>query len=149
ANGEKPVLSVVPFQGPQSKQAEAVVVRTLRKKASIVPQATWMKAQRKLFAPSHSSEDIAAVAEDVGAEVVITGIVKRDGKRWQLIVSVRDGKTGKTRERLRYPLKVPRVNAETLSLLQQEIGVAFDTTVNAETKPTADSSQPTVREANQ
>ncbi|MDB4966891.1 MAG: hypothetical protein JWN44_2580 [Myxococcales bacterium] len=141
ANGEKPLLAVVPFTGPQAKQAEAVVVRTLRKKAAIVPQTTWLKAARKLFAPSHSSEDIAAVAEDVGAEVVITGIVKRDGTKWQLIVSVRDGKSGKTRERLRYPLKAPRMNAETLALLGTEIGGAFDSTVNPDAKP-ADAKSP-------
>lgn len=149
ANGEKPLLAVVPFQGPQAKQAEAVVVRTLRKKASIVPQTTWLKAARKLFAPSHSPEDISAVAEDVGAEVVITGIVKRDGRAWQLSVSVREGKTGKTRERLRYALKAPRMTPETLVLLGKEIGDAFDSTVAPEKKPTADGSQPTVAQGKQ
>ena len=85
---------MVPFTGPQAKLAEATVVRTLRKKAAIVPQASWTKSARKLFAPSHSAEDIAAVADDVGAQLVITGMVKRDGRRWELSVSVRDGKIG-------------------------------------------------------
>ena len=80
------MLAVLPFNGPAAKQAEAMVVRTLRKKATIVPQATWKKAAKKLFAPSHSAEDIADVAADVGAQVVITGIVKRDGRRWELSV---------------------------------------------------------------
>ena len=103
ASPEKPRLAVVPFTGPQAKKAEAVVVRALRKKARVVPQPTWAKAAKKLFAKSHSSEDLAAVADDVGAQVVITGLVHRDGKAWQLSVSVRDGKTGKTHDRLRYP----------------------------------------------
>ena len=54
-----------------------MVVRTLRKKAAIVPQTSWTKSARKLFAPSHSAEDISAVAEDVGAQIVITGLVKK------------------------------------------------------------------------
>jgi hypothetical protein len=126
AAGEKPTLAVVPFTGPDAKKAEATVVRTLRKKATIIPQASWTKAARKLFAPSHSAEDIAAVADDVGAQVVITGLVKRDSKRWELSVSVRDGKTGKVRDRLKYPLKFPRMTVETLALLTKEVNDAFD-----------------------
>ncbi|HEX9101531.1 MAG TPA: hypothetical protein VF997_04970, partial [Polyangia bacterium] len=126
AAGDRPTLAVLPFTGPAGKQAETMVVRTLRKKATIVPQATWLKAARKLFAPSHSSTDIADVAADVGADVVITGIVKRDGHRWELTVSVRDGKSGKTRDRLKYPLKGPRMTADVITLLTKEVGDAFD-----------------------
>ena len=57
---------------------------------------------------------------------VITGLVKRDGRRWELSVGVRDGKTGKTRERLRYPLPGPRMTPEVLTLLAKEVDAAFD-----------------------
>jgi TolB-like protein len=126
APGDRPLLAVLPFNGPAAKQAEVMVVRTLRKKATIVPQATWKKAAKKLFAPSHSAEDIADVAADVGAQVVVTGIVKRDGRRWELSVSVRDGKTGKVRDRLKYPLKGPRLSADVVALLTKEVNDAFD-----------------------
>ena len=127
AAGDKPTLAVVPFTGPGAQKAEATVVRTLRKKAAIVPPLLWTKAARKLFAPSHSAEDIAAVADDVGAKIVITGLIKRDGKRgWELSVSVRDGKTGKVHDRLKYPLKFPRMTVDTLTLLAKEVSDAFD-----------------------
>src|SRR5262249_59426979 len=100
--------------------------RRRRRRARIGPQPSWPRSRRKLSAPSHSAEDIAAVAEDVGAQIVITGVVKRDGRRWELSVSVRDGKTGKTRDRLKYPLKGPRLDSETLALLSKEVGDAFD-----------------------
>jgi len=129
AAGDRPVLAVLPFNGPAAKQAEVMVVRTLRKKATIVPQAAWKKAAKKLFAPSHSAEDIADVAADVGAQVVITGIVKRDGRRWELSVSVRDGKTGKVRDRLKYPLKGPRLSPDVVTLLVKEVSDAFDALV--------------------
>ncbi len=129
AAGDRPVLAVLPFTGPAAKQAEAIVVRTLRKKAAIVPQGTWTRAATKLFAPSHKAEDIADVAADVGAQVVITGIVKRDGRRWELSVSVRDGKSGKTRDRLKYPLKGPRMTTDVLELLVKEVNDAFDAVV--------------------
>ncbi|HEX4460452.1 MAG TPA: hypothetical protein VIA18_20885 [Polyangia bacterium] len=135
ASPEKPKLAVVPFTGPQAKKAEAVVVRALRKKARIVPQTVWVKAAKKLFAKSHSAEDLSAVADDVGAQVVITGLVHRDGRAWQLSVSVRDGKTGKVHDRLRYPLKVPRLTGATLSLLAKEVTDAFEATLGGGPSP--------------
>lgn len=124
----KPRLAVVSFTGPQAKQAEAVVVRTLRKKATLIPSTSWDKSAKKLFARTHSAEDIAAVADDVGAKIVVTGILKRDGRNWQLSVSVRDGKTGKPHDRLHYPVKGtrPRLTAATLALLAKEVEEAWD-----------------------
>jgi TolB-like protein len=130
--GEKPSLAVVPFTGPQAIRAEAVVVRTLRKKAQLIPGKTWQKSASKLFANTHSPEDIAAVADDVSARIVITGAVKRDGRAWQLSISVRDGSDGKPRARLKYPLKGPRIMPATLTLLAKEVADSFDSVVNGE-----------------
>ena len=133
AADDRPVLAIVPFNGPPgAKQAEVMIGRTLRKKATLVPQTTWLKAARKLFAPSHKAEDIADVAADVGAQVVITGIIRRDGRRWELTVSVRDAKTGKTRDRLKYPLKGPRLTEDVVTLLTKEVNEAFDSMINPE-----------------
>jgi hypothetical protein len=131
AAGDRPSLAVLSFNGPGAKQAEVMVVRALRKKATIIPTTTWQKAAKKLFAPSHSAEDIADVAADVGATVVITGVVKRDGKRWELSVSLRDGKSGKVRDRLKYPLRGPRMTPDVTAMLTKEVGDAFDSFTGA------------------
>lgn len=123
---EKPLIAIVPFRGPTGRVAEAAVVRALRKKAALVPPVQWAASAKKLFAQTTSPEDIAAVADDVGAMVVVTGVVKRDGRAWQLVISVRDGRSGKARDRLRYPLKKPRVEAKTLALLTEEVDAAFE-----------------------
>jgi hypothetical protein len=122
---------VVPFSGPQAQRAEGIVVRTLRKRATIVDPKKWAASQKKLFAPSNSPEDVASVAEDVGVVVVVTGTVKRDGRHWTLVVSVRDGKTGRSRDKLRYSLRGPRVEARTLALLGSEVSDAFDHALEA------------------
>jgi hypothetical protein len=129
ARAQRTTLAVVPFTGPQAQRAEAVVVRSLRKKAQLIPGTAWKKSAAKLFANTHSPEDIAAVAEDVGAKVVITGVIKRDGRAWQLSVSVRDGADGKSRARLKYPLKAPRIPVPILAMLAREVGEAFDSVV--------------------
>ncbi len=134
AQAARPTLAVVPFQGPQSKKAEGTVVRALRKRATIIPSSTWTRAAKKLFSTTHSSEDIAAVADDVGAQVVITGLVKKDGRKYELSVSVRDGKTGKTRERLKYPLAGPRLSSSTLAIVGKEVVVAFEAVANGTSK---------------
>ena len=128
---ERPVIAVVPFTGPQSRVAEATVVRALRKKATLVPPTAWLKSEKKLFAAARSAEDISAVAQDVGAQLVFTGVVKRDGRKWQLVLSVRDGKTGHSHDKLKYPLKGPRVTQSTLVLVTKEIADAFDHSLEA------------------
>ena len=126
---------MVPFTGPQAKKAEAVVVRALRKKATLVSSRRWSASSKKLFAKSHKPEDIAAVAQDVGAIVVVTGLVKRDHRTWQLAISVRDGATGRSRDKLKYPLKGPRIEKSTLELLGAEVEEAFDHTLAAVNQP--------------
>ena len=128
---DKPLIAVLPFKGPQSQKAEAVVVRTLRRRATLLSNAKWNASAKKLFAPSHSPEDIQAVADDLAVQVVITGTVKRDGRTWQLSVSVRDGTTGRSRDKLKYPLKGPRVEERTLRLLAEEVSEAFEHTLAA------------------
>jgi hypothetical protein len=145
AAGDKPLIAVVPFTGPQAQSAEAVVVRTLRRKATLVQPAAWQKSAKKLFAKTHSPDDISSVAEDVGAEIVITGVVKRDGRAWQLTVSVREGKSGRSHDKLKYPLKGPRISAETLKLLADEVDAAFEHTLAAIVGGGQDEPQPAAK----
>jgi len=131
ARAEKPVIAVLPFLGPQAQKAEAVVVRTLRKRVTLVPHSKWQASAKKLFANSRSPDDIQSAAQDVGARLVITGVVKRDGRHWQLAVSVRDGQTGRSRDKLKYPLKGPRLEPRTLELLANEVATAFQHALEA------------------
>ena len=128
----------MPFTGPTAQRAEAVVVRALRRKAQVIPPQRWTAAAKKLFATTTKSEDVAAVAEDVGADLVVIGSVKKEGRKFQLLISVRDGKTGRSLERLRYPLARPRIDDRTLSMLGEEVDRAFTAaTGEREAAPTA------------
>ncbi len=120
-------VALLPFNGPekQANKAMSEIVRTLKRNVDFVPLADWDDAAKRLVAPSRSPDDLAAVAKDLGVAVVITGTVKRDGD-WMLQVSVRNGDTGKSVDKLRYPLKGPRVDAATLRQLADEIAPAVD-----------------------
>ena len=140
ALADKPQLIVVPFTGPQAQRAEAEVVRAVRRMASIIPSGRWAASAKKLFAKGTGPDDVAAIAEDLHADWVVLGTVRRQGQEFELVVSLRNGKTGQTAERLRYPLKGPRVEAPVLSLLASEVSRAFAAIVGA---PPSSPSEPT------
>jgi hypothetical protein len=134
---ERPLIAVVPFTGPQARAAEAVVVRALRRRAQLVPPSKWQASASKLFAATHNPEDVASVAEDVGARVVVTGVVKREGRAWQLVVSVRDGASGRSRDKLKYSLRSPRIPPAILEALAKEVDEAFAHALAAAPAPTS------------
>ncbi|HZU85255.1 MAG TPA: hypothetical protein VE987_20120, partial [Polyangiaceae bacterium] len=82
---------------------------------------------KKLFATTHSASDLSAVAGDLGVQVVITGKVKHTDEGWQLSVSVRHGPTGHSVVKLKYPLRGPRLDKETLQQLADEVVPSLDT----------------------
>jgi hypothetical protein len=138
AAAQKPRIAVLPFNGPQGIRAQGEAVRALRGRAEIVPLEEWDAAAKKLFATSRSAEDIAAVANDLNVKVVITGAIKRDGG-WVLVVTARHGPTGKSAEKLKYPLRGPRLDPPVLKRMSDEIGAAVD---KAEAGPPPDTGAP-------
>lgn len=142
AAADKPQLIVVPFTGPQAQRAEAEVVRAVRRMASIIPSQRWSASAKKLFAKGTGPDDVAAIAEDLHADWVVIGVVRKQGAEFELVVSLRNGKSGQTSERLRYPLKGPRVEAPVLSLLAAEVNRAFATIVGAPPPPPSEPASP-------
>lgn len=120
-------VAVLPVEGPQGDKVTRALHTTVKKTADLVPASEWEASAKKLFATSHSSSDIAAVAGDLSVQVVITGKVKKTDEGWELSMSVRHGPTGKAAVKLKYPLKGPRVDAGTLRKLEDEVPPALDT----------------------
>lgn len=127
----KPTVAIAPFHGPSVAQVETIVQRALRPYATILPPHRYAVVAKQLVAEGGTVEDVAAVAHELPADFVVTGTVKLDGKDWTLTVSVREGATGKARDRLRYPLGGPRVSTVVLATLSDEIVRSLDTVVNA------------------
>ncbi|MEO6952392.1 MAG: hypothetical protein ABI321_11310 [Polyangia bacterium] len=127
----KPTVAVAPFRGPSVAQIEVIVQRALKPYATILSPHRYAVIAKQLVAEGGTAEDVAAVAHELPADFVITGTVKLDGKDWTLTVSVREGATGKARDRLRYPLGGPRVSNVVLSTLYDEIITALNNVVNA------------------
>lgn len=119
------LAAVVPFSGPQGKIAQSVVERLTRKYAAAVPSAVWSRAVKRLNADNHNPEEIAQVASEVGARLVITGSVRREGARFLLLVLIRDGRSGEIRDRFRYVLPGPTVPPSVEDQLARDFGDSF------------------------
>ena len=131
ARAERVVVAIAPFRGPSTRPVSESVQRILRPRVTVIPAARFARVARSLFAQGNGAEDIAAVAHELGASFVVTGVTKLDEKRWNLIVTLRDGATGQTMAKLRYPLSSPRVPPSVLRTLKTELIDALQAAVDA------------------
>lgn len=127
----KPTVAVAPFRGPSVAPIEAIVQRALRPYYPLEAPQRYAVVAKEIGAENGTAEDVAAVAHELPADFVVTGTVKLDGKDWTLTVSVREGATGKARNRLRYPLGGPRASNVVLNTLFDEIVGAVNNVVEA------------------
>jgi hypothetical protein len=153
-SGGEPVVAIAPMKGPSAKSVEVAVQRALKSRALVLGPKRYLIVAKNLIAVGSSPEDIAAVATELGASWVVTGVEKRDGRKWNLSVSLRDAKTGRARARLKYPLPGPRISGAVLHTFESELVSAFDDALqNPEpaqvppTKPRPAPTRPTTTDA--
>jgi hypothetical protein len=91
AQAEKVV--VLPFSGPRSAPARAVIVRALGEDHEMVSSGDWARAAKRLGVQGRSAGVLKQVAAELGVDAVVTGGVRRVRRRWQLSVAVRSGAT--------------------------------------------------------
>ncbi len=122
----KKTVVVLEFVGAPA--ARTAVNAALKKSYTLVPLAKWNAAAKRLSATGRAADEIATVAADLNVDVVITATAKKDKEAgiWTLSVSPRRGSTGKASEKLKYPLKSPRVDAATIKQLVEDIGPAVE-----------------------
>lgn len=123
-------------------RVQLVIQNVVKKTHTLVPLAKWNAAAKRLGAMGRASDEIAMVAGDLKVDAVVTATVKKDKESgtWTLNVSARHGPTGKAVDKLRYPLKGPRVDPATLKQLANEVGPAVDQAIMgppAEPEPVA------------
>ncbi|MCC6998439.1 MAG: hypothetical protein IT370_27755 [Deltaproteobacteria bacterium] len=81
--------------GPQAGRASSMIERLLSKKFTLVSVKAYVRARKRLRAKG-SDRDLAKVLQDVGADALVSGSIRRKGARWVLRVSVKNGTNGKT-----------------------------------------------------
>ena len=120
ARAEKVKVAVLPITGSDGT-VETSIERALREEYDLVRPSDWDAAASRIGATAHKAENIAAVAREVRAQIVVTGSIKQTDGAWQLALSVRHGPTGHKADRLNYPLASKEVDGPTLQKLVKEI----------------------------
>ncbi len=112
-------VAVLPISGSDGA-LEATIARALHA-TDQVPPSDWDAAAKRLVATSRSADDIAAVARELGVQVVVTGSIKHDDTGWVLVIAVRNGPTGKRADRLSFPLSSEQVDQPTQQRAAAEV----------------------------
>lgn len=153
AQASEQTVAVLEVTG--APRAQAAITAALKGKYTLVPLAKWNAAAKRLNAPGRAPDELAIVAAELKVGVVVTGAVKKDKEtnQWGLTVSARQGETGKSVDKLRYPLKGRTVDGATLRKLAEEIVPAVEKAFKgpevaqpepapAQLEPVADAQQP-------
>jgi hypothetical protein len=122
---DKKSVAVLAIEGAPPKLQKAIE-NALKKDYTIVPEAKWNAAAKKLNVTGHGTEEVALIANELKVDVVITGKVKtdKDSGAWKLNIAARHGATGKPVGKLSYDLKSEKVDPATITTVEGEIGPA-------------------------
>lgn len=141
---DKKTVTVLDIQGAPPK-LKAAIEKALRAKYTLIPEAKWNSAARKLGVTGQGADDIVIVANELKVDAVVTGKVKKDKEsgKWRLNIAARHGATGKPLGKIQIDLKSEKVDAASVTQAENEIPAAVELAaagplpepVVAETKP--------------
>ena len=124
---DKKTVAVLEIQGGNEKLLQAIQ-KVLKSKFSLVPPAKWNAAAKKLGVTGQGTDEVAIVAGEVKADAVVTGKVKqdKDAGSYTLNIAARHGASGKPVGKLKYELKSAKIDAATITTVEQEIVPAVE-----------------------
>lgn len=95
AHARKKRVVVMPFTGPMAKKARAGFVNGLKRRVKILSAAKYSRKASKLRVNGRSAAGINAVCAALKCSALIRGRVIKKRRRYQVMISVYDGGTGK------------------------------------------------------
>ena len=100
---------VVVLKGKKTAAVRTAIEEALRDDYEVLPYQRYRDLARELGATKFRVDDVAEVAGEMGVDAVLTGIMRKKGKRgkkrYVLKLRLRDGSTGETIEHFKLKLK--------------------------------------------
>lgn len=125
AAAAKKRIVVSTFDG-KGAYAQAEAQKAVAKSATVIADAAWKRAMKKLKLKSATdSASIAKVAGSLQADGVVFGSVTRTGAEWGLTITVVDGKSGEASDTLSIPLRSYRMDAEAKKAIAAQLAPAI------------------------
>jgi hypothetical protein len=104
AQGAKRV-AVLTFSGPQAPRARAIVTSAVGQHAVNVTETEMSDARRQLGGNLESDANLANFATLCAADALVDGSIRRERRRWVLVVLVRSGQDGSVVGRAVFPMR--------------------------------------------
>lgn len=112
------------FDG-KGDSAQTAVAAALARDSTVIGDATWTRAQRRLKLKSAASpQSMARISADLQADGVILGSVRKTGAAWGLTLTVVDGKTGQVSDTLSIPLRSYRMDRDSKKAIAAQLAPA-------------------------
>jgi hypothetical protein len=115
---------VTHFDG-KGDAAQKAVSDVVARDATVVSDATWKKAQKKLRVSGTSAPAVAKAAAEVQADGVVEGAVSRTGVEWGLTLTLFDGHTGQITDTLSIPLRSYKMDADARAAIARDLPPAL------------------------
>ena len=126
ALAEKRIV-VLDFVGPRTAKYQAAVTTMIKKKHTVITGKSYARTARKLDAAKPTTTNVAAVAQELEADGVLIGIVKKKRGRYTLRLRLRTGADGEfTETTVKADSKKPRLTAAQVRRVRRELLAAID-----------------------
>ena len=118
-------IVVFDFSGPAAEDFQSDVENLLRKRHTVVSQASYVKTARKLRAEKPTAANVRRVAGDMSVDGMVIGSVKKVGARYQLTLKVRAGADGTFAGDIVVRSRKPGLSGDALSQTKAELLAAI------------------------
>jgi hypothetical protein len=106
--GKRVVLTK--FTGPKAAKAQKAVAAVIKRDHTVIPTSRLNKAKKRLKIKKLNPRNIQRLAEELNVDAIVSGKVKKKGSKYELTITVREGKTGDTIDKYVVKLREPKVD---------------------------------------
>jgi hypothetical protein len=118
-------VAVLKFTGPKAAKFQKDVEKAVKKGNTVVSDGKYQAAAKKAKAKKVTEKNVAKVAKKLGLDGVVTGSVKKKGKRYTVSMSLR-GKDGSVVTTVKVTAKAAKFGAAEQRTLRNELIAAID-----------------------
>jgi hypothetical protein len=112
AQGRRRRIVVLDFVGPNSGDIWEGVVDLIEEQHTVIEARDYLRVQKQLDLLSPTAGNVARIAVEIGADGVVIGAVKRVRDGYEVLVGLREGRSGQFVRSLRFVVDGPEYSEQ-------------------------------------